>query len=516
MELEGQAKRSDFAGKINLFYNTIHPNITPDNSDYFLLTRLLSTIKSAGDDIEKNQTYPDINKLLELKQSVKLINTVLSYNKSVKGALAAALPILMPAAEDTIDKAIVASYLTLSEPEQGKILADREKYNAVQSAIRNTMVVNVVNNESSSNPVTFTGKKIPRSQSTEEISDLPTPLTTPVTFTGKKIPRSQSTEEISDLATKIVKEPVTYQTEVNFAGPKFIPGESQLDHTKHKELVQNEVLKTEFRNITGYDREGIKKFTFKENGFVYTSFEGGLYKLLKNYDINNKATQAMIDAEIKNMAAEWGMKEGIDFDVVVPLAPVYRKQYAAKGQPSPVPLTHVDFKKGERDFLRAHQSVWKPLIENALQQKLSDEEYEGLVIAELVNFWMPVKNEKPTENTLAVVDTKTLKKVDLLPFPTQIGENPMKFTAMTCHSKPGLELIFLDSMKVGDAVLFKTLRTPHTAVNVFRPEVTEDIERESVEYRVLFMKFPSKTDKKKQLNSDFGKDIDFGSIRLQI
>lgn len=308
--------------------------------------------------------------------------------------------------------------------------------------------------------------------------------------TNNKI--STIAEEFAHLDLANQSNPTAINANVNYLKDKALP---ELDTSKINELVTKEVLETKQMKIIAYSKEEIQKnFNFKNNGFEFGSCSEGLLKEVKSLKkhIAEKGQNAEItmnfapmleasEKELELWAAKQGLVKGVDYDVIVPLGGVYRDESKA----NTFPIAHVDFPKEDTSkFMDSLSYLWKDAVEKKLNKKLTNEEYANVKIAMMVNIWMPL-NEKPTKNTLAVMDTSRIKDSDLTPVTTHIGPFPVKTNLVSSSQKH--QFFIQGDMKEGDEVIFNTLNTPHTAVNAPRPEASE-LPRQSAEIRAIFIK----------------------------
>lgn len=277
---------------------------------------------------------------------------------------------------------------------------------------------------------------------------------------------------------------------INFAGKTFTDM-AEINLAKKDELLENEVLTSKSKRIAAYDKENVRKlFTYKENGFEYRAVEEGLLNEISNYQGEDIKYHDILNAS-KATFAKWAEEQGIDYDKIIPLGLVYRAENPIPGAQPTASLTHIDFDQNNTsEFMRANSLVWKGVVDQALGNYLSQEEFENIKIEHMVNMWMPLE-DKPTENTLAMLDRSRIQSEDLRPFTAVFNPFPsfeVKFTAMTLSPSNKHQYVIQSDMKLGDMVLFNTFDTPHSAVTVPRPEAQKGLARRSVEIRAIFIK----------------------------
>lgn len=276
---------------------------------------------------------------------------------------------------------------------------------------------------------------------------------------------------------------------INVIGDRFTP-HNPIATCDIPDLVKKEILKPVKVNVYSYPREEIHRFHYKENGFEFCKINNQLTNALEQVALQkggDSNTRTAVRKAVAPFLAEWGKRQGLIFTHVVALDTVYRdtnddSQNAFKA----VPLAHVDF-PGE-DYpktLKVFEDNWKPRIEEALDEKLTSEEYTHLDVKEAVNIWMPL-NRRATQNTLALMDTSLLKNESELQPYNAVRKDKDNFTAMVVKGQLRHKWVVESGMKFGDAVIFNTLGTPHTALDI--PKDNCDLYRQSVEIRVVFIK----------------------------
>jgi len=289
-----------------------------------------------------------------------------------------------------------------------------------------------------------------------------------------------------DLASR-PRDYVLFKAPINYFGEKFSPM-MEVAVAKIETLTQQQILTPRESNIYCFPREQAKRFHFKVNGFEFRKITGDLHTAVKQMartpDIDSRIN---VRKAVVPYLTHWGKAHGIDFDLVVPVDTVYRNtNQDAKNAFGTVPLAHVDFP--ETDYpktLQTFEENWKPRVDQAMQRELSSEEYRALNVSQAINIWIPL-NERNTENTLALMDVSTLNQAsDLQPYKA-VRRDQDHFTSQGVLRNPNQKWVIQSDMKSGDAVIFNTLRTPHTAIDV--PKYDCDPDRQSIELRVLFIK----------------------------
>jgi hypothetical protein len=300
-------------------------------------------------------------------------------------------------------------------------------------------------------------------------------------------PKTEASLAHLDLASK-PREYVLLKAPINYLGKKFSPL-MEVAVANIQALTQQQILNPQESNIYCLPREQAKHFHFKENGFEFRKITGDLHTAVKQLaqTPDNNDSRINVRKAVVPYLTQWGKAHGIDFDLVVPVDTVYRNtNQDAKNAFGSVPLAHVDFP--ETDYpktLQSFEANWKPRVDQAMQRELSSEEYRALNVSQAINIWIPL-NERNTENTLALMDLSTLNQPsDLQPY-TAVRRDEYHFTSQGVLRNPNQKWVIQSDMKSGDAVIFNTLRTPHTAIDV--PKYDCDPDRQSIELRVLFIK----------------------------
>ncbi|CAF1082889.1 unnamed protein product [Adineta ricciae] len=286
----------------------------------------------------------------------------------------------------------------------------------------------------------------------------------------------------------------TVYTEMIYLGPAFKPL-NDVSTDEVSSLIQNGNLQVEDTSVQLYDGEEVRRlFAFQQHGFEYWQLNNIISEALHQLAAvpTERANRIRLRQSIIPLLTEWGHQLNLKFNLVVPLDTVYRdtnhKQHSnAFG---PVCFAHVDFPSTNfTETLFHFKDTWKVNIELALglqPHTLTDEQYTSVQVEKVVNIWMPL-TPCPTKNTLAVMDYSSIDQFDqeLQPY-TAVRRTGNHFTALGVYFRDYHRWICQSDMKIGDAVVFDTLHTPHSAATIERPDARQD-HRQSVEVRVLFL-----------------------------
>lgn len=93
---------------------------------------------------------------------------------------------------------------------------------------------------------------------------------------------------------------------------------------------------------------------------------------------------------------------------------------------------------------------------------MTDSEYTGLTVTQMVNVWLPL-NKNPTRNTLAILDPSTMNE-KLMPY-TAVRKDKTLFTAKTVMFEESQQWI-ASNIRRGDAIIFDSMKVPHSAINL--------------------------------------------------
>jgi hypothetical protein len=278
---------------------------------------------------------------------------------------------------------------------------------------------------------------------------------------------------------------------INIAGSAFVEGEL-INSANLTNLFAVNILQPTITGVRCYLKETIKSdYEFNLNGFEFCDMNGDLLELVKelSQNLENKQVREILRKAIIPFMTQWGRSKGIDFDYAIPLDTVYRNtDPKITNAFRSVPFAHVDFSQDKiPETLQAFIDVWKPRVEESLKRpEMSTEEYLNLNIRKMVNIWINL-NEIPSTNTLALLDTPALDQIDrYLKLYTAVRRDGSVFTAQILDSQPPQsEWVVQRQMQIGDAVIFNSLETPHTAADIYG--IGFDVPRQSVELRVAFV-----------------------------
>jgi hypothetical protein len=138
-----------------------------------------------------------------------------------------------------------------------------------------------------------------------------------------------------------------------------------------------------------------------------------------------------------------------------------------------------------RQLFSDFQEAWKPSFEQHLGP-LNLEEYleRSSDVVEMVNLWFLLSDFQPSIS-LALLDRAAVDADEARHVPYgAVRRDRSHFTAIAITPSEADEWTTFEAMRVGEVIVFQTLRVPHSA---FR--MTEDATyRRSCEIRVLFLK----------------------------
>jgi hypothetical protein len=300
----------------------------------------------------------------------------------------------------------------------------------------------------------------------------------------------QATQQILELQIASKKE-TTFDADMFYLSTNF-KDNMPLNLQKSDELIKNDVLKKVTTKVTKTQ----EKFSFSQNGFEFVNFEKeglettvGEFAAAKSwFDITDE-TQTQHSTEVENFFTKWGKQQKIDFSKVVWIDTVYRN--TAGGRFGAVHFTHVDFPAKEyssHDFssaLKGHGATWKDRVVKKLGDMTKDE-YEKLNIAKMCNIWIPLDKKLEAE-PLAIMDMQTLSKdkSELHVYEDSRAMGGDMYHSVGVTPQEQHRWYIKENMGLGDAVIFDTCQTPHTAVTL--PDQGNKT-RKSIECRVLFLK----------------------------
>lgn len=237
-------------------------------------------------------------------------------------------------------------------------------------------------------------------------------------------------------------------------------------------------------------------FDFFKNGFEFIDFRGTQLSQAIETLANGPTSwidmpQASITnhaTAVENALSQWGQKQGLQFRHVVWIDTVYRN--TAGGKFGAVHFVHADFPAinySSEDYastLKGH-SDWKERVTMKLGA-MSTEMYEKLHVSKIVNIWMPL-DKKIVAEPLAIMDIHSLgdPKESLRVYQDVRANGGTKYYSVSVLPRVGQRWYIKDNMKRGEAIVFDSCQTPHTAVSL--PDQGNKTRR-SVECRVIFLK----------------------------
>lgn len=233
-------------------------------------------------------------------------------------------------------------------------------------------------------------------------------------------------------------------------------------------------------------------FNLQENGFQYCTISRDLLITLNQLEQNPFSKKNRFEALSKThqFLSAWGKANGIP-GTAVPINLTYRTTDATDKATPPFFFAHADYDENDiSNTMRTHQEVFKRNIEIETGI-LSEETYQGLKIYTMLNLWMPL-NQHPTINTLAVMDTRSVENLSEQLRPAMTKGKTNDVTSLGLRACENQIWVAQKVMIRGDGVIFKTMKTPHTAVDIESrfPMDFCDPHRKSVEVRCAFIEIP--------------------------
>lgn len=281
-----------------------------------------------------------------------------------------------------------------------------------------------------------------------------------------------------------------FPSKVTQLGPKFQNG-MPVFLRNVPNLLQQGVL----QEVPISVQESQDRFSFHRNGFEFHHFPHGPFRnAIQTFsdDLRCKEKHLQYRKEmeeheiprfqraVEKELSRVGREMGLEFDEVVCGDAVCRD--TGSGRFGAVHLVHIDFPpKAYRETLRGH-SEWRESISKKLGP-LTQEEYENLGIVKIMNVWIPL-DERVEACPLAVMDTQTIDQSDVRQYEAERAGGG-KFPALGVLPRAGQCWYSKKDLRLGDAYIFDSCRTPHTAVKL--PD-QGDKTRKSVECRVFFIK----------------------------
>jgi len=275
---------------------------------------------------------------------------------------------------------------------------------------------------------------------------------------------------------------------INYLGPRFRPLDEISIKNMHG-LLEKEILRTRKVSINCFSfAQAATCFTFKGSGFCVTKLPSLMNPLLRQLqlDFESRDSRAQARLAIEKHISDWGKEQGMDFTHAVAVDAVCRSTDTEDHNPfRAVTLSHIDFTSDTQATLAAFLQAWKPRVENALKKKISDKEYIELDVVQMVNVWMPL-NTFTHKNTLALLDKTTTSLEAHHPY-TAVRKEGSFFSAQIVAQEKQNAWSICD-IRQGEALVFDSQVTAHTAVDVSRKYVLEHQGRKSVEIRVILLK----------------------------
>lgn len=219
---------------------------------------------------------------------------------------------------------------------------------------------------------------------------------------------------------------------------------------------------------------------------------------LRHEDQVNEVISAKLPA-FEALIASWARANlpYLKFDAVFCDSPVYRNtdpkldkevvgtRLAAKA----VPVFHIDFV--EQQCMQAHLSSvgLLPKFKHRLQSIIGDvatkDDFwrtEGLIV-ETLNIWMPLNEVRA--KPLALMDITTLSPKDVVETVVKLPSNrEQEFRSFSPRFQKDQKFYFWSDMSPGEAIIFKSFRTPHAAVDL----ASDKGSRESLDLRCYFIR----------------------------
>lgn len=334
----------------------------------------------------------------------------------------------------------------------------------------------------------------PRTASTAGVSAQATRAYAHLLSRESQNPATQSTDENrAEYRKRAVKNEAytdSFEGEVIQLGPNFsdrmtitLDNVESFLHDKVLQKFNTQVYKT---NNT---------FDFFRNGFEFVDFRGT--QLSQAIDTIANGPTSWMDmpqisitnhaAAVEHALSQWGRHQGLQFRHVVWIDTVYRN--TAGGKFGAVHFVHADFPAinySSEDYtstLKGH-SDWKERVIMKLGA-MSTEMYEKLNVCKIVNIWMPL-DKKIEAEPLAMMDIHSLgdPKESLRVYQDVRANGGTKYYSVSVLPKAGQRWYVKNDMKRGEAIIFDSCQTPHTAVSL--PDQGKKTRR-SVECRVLFL-----------------------------
>lgn len=269
-----------------------------------------------------------------------------------------------------------------------------------------------------------------------------------------------------------------FDAEVVQLGPNFRDG-MPLTQNKTSDLVQKKVLQKV--KVQVHEENG--GYTFAQNGFEFHNFNNRpLGTAIKNLsqNLSSKEHRIALRKHIENEFTQWGKREGIQFTKAVCVDSVVRNT-KGDGMFGAVHLVHADFPPTNYRATLVGHNEWKEKVEESFGP-LTQSQYESLNVKKVVNVWMSLDDRIEAE-PLALMDTSSLASHQIRPYSAGRVDG-RAFNSLGIFPDKEQHWVTKKDMALGEAVVFDSCRTPHTAVT--KPN-QGDKTRTSVECRVLFL-----------------------------
>lgn len=194
-----------------------------------------------------------------------------------------------------------------------------------------------------------------------------------------------------------------------------------------------------------------------------------------------------------------GFDYGFDYDRIIVVDSVYRDTTPGGNNPfKSVSLAHTDFDPIMHDYNLVYPFFdrWGDKIE----KKISDyKNYfkEGKHIVKVCNLWISLTEDVIKNDKLCFCDIQSLKESQITPYIAERrvtkNDRNQEFIAQALKFNPNNKWYTNKDIKMGQAYIFDSFKTPHASVNF-----NNDFSRKSIECRVIFLKDKVIPDKSKK------------------
>ena len=187
-----------------------------------------------------------------------------------------------------------------------------------------------------------------------------------------------------------------------------------------------------------------------------------------------------------------GYTKGIDYDDIVIVDSVFRNtDKKLQSQFKSVGLAHTDFDPFMTDyaFIYPFLDKWGKKLENTLGEDVYDKSYWkiGKKIAKVCNIWVSLTDPYIQNDPLILCDLDSFNEKQIIPYIASRRATNNKredtFIAQSIKFSNNNKWYTKKKMKMGEAYIFESFKTPHGAVHI-----DNDFSRKSMEFRVLFIK----------------------------